>query len=46
MPDTKYSTREGKPWLCEENNKDCNESSIGFMQTKTKDYTSSLISTL
>ena len=43
---SEYFTREGIYWLCEENNKDCNESSIGFMQNKTKDYASSLISTL
>lgn len=28
----KYFSTEGKSLLCEENNKDCNESSIGFMQ--------------
>lgn len=43
---TQYFTQEAKSWLREENKKDCYESSTGLMQTKTKDYTSSLISTL
>lgn len=42
----KYFTREEKSWLCEKIIKIAMNPSIGLMQTKTKDYTFSLISTL